>query len=565
METRQTKASRPQLTPAELEILQERVEEQQAILSRQKEAFSSEKEKFEQEKRRVLADKEEEQRRSEKALESSHRVISELRDEIRQREEELRKWGENETQNATECEAQEDVLRELEKVRREMYEMRLGNPIQTGYGPSIKASSFEPSVPLSASGENYYENNVPKLTFREALETVPYFDGYNMSVSSFARACRRAQEVMPASSERNLTRLLINRLRGRAQAAVEDEPCGNITQLIDLLTNAFGSQKTINQYRGELSIIHIRKGEHILDYISRVKDLRSAIVDSERRERGRLMSTQLADIDSLTARSFCEGLPLEYRLQFQTVCYNQPFEAFSTAKIIARRLELDKARFEGPNKVRPWADVHPVNPVGPPQAQSTPHRPAASRDHYNRRDRYHPELNDREIRPFNQRYRVNHDTYRAPPAMNYPRDQGYPRDNGNYQNRRAPETPRERYYPKEYDNQRNRPVSDRRTPDPPPTYDSGRNIYRGDQGPRTNVHANQREIERWCRYCKTDGHVIEDCRKRQYNNDRPRREVPGNAEDPSGGRDAPRGDQIHRLRPINATEAIPEAPSGSQC
>lgn len=145
-----------------------------------------------------------------------------------------------------------------------------------------------------------------------------------------------------ASSERNLTPLLINRLRGRAQAAVEDEPCDNITQLVDLLTSAFGLQKTINQYRGELSIIYIRKGEHILDYVSRVKDLRSAIIDSERREYGHLTNGQLAEINTLTARSFCEGLPLEYRLQFHTACYSQPFEAFKRVSLL-----VDGTGFEG--------------------------------------------------------------------------------------------------------------------------------------------------------------------------------------------------------------------------
>lgn len=191
-----------------------------------------------------------------------------------------------------------------------MDRLRLRNPTSFNNEPIPRASSYEPIVPPFV--EELSERTGPKLTFREALETVPTFDGYNMTVSSFARACRRAREVLPASSERDLTRVLINRLRGRAQVAVEDEPCNTITQLIDLLTSAFGSQKTTNQYQGELSIIHIRKGEHILDYISRVKDLRSAIIDSERRECGQLTDTQLNNIDSLTARSFCEGLPLEY-------------------------------------------------------------------------------------------------------------------------------------------------------------------------------------------------------------------------------------------------------------
>lgn len=196
METRQTKNTRPQLTTTELEVLQERFEEQQALLARQKEAFASEREKFDQERKRLYTEREEEQRRSEKKLEASHRTINELRNDVRQREDELRKWGENETQTHNEYEAREEIFRELEKVRREMSGLRAGNPTPINYEPSVKAPTYELTTPPFTSGENSYENIGPKLTFREALETVPYFDGYNMSVSSFARACRRAREVM---------------------------------------------------------------------------------------------------------------------------------------------------------------------------------------------------------------------------------------------------------------------------------------------------------------------------------------------------------------------------------
>lgn len=69
----------------------------------------------------------------------------------------------------------------------------------------------------------------PKVSFREATESVPSFDGYNISLTQFVKACRRAKEIVPRSAERNLTKLIINKLRGRAYYAVEDEPCETIT------------------------------------------------------------------------------------------------------------------------------------------------------------------------------------------------------------------------------------------------------------------------------------------------------------------------------------------------
>jgi len=64
----------------------------------------------------------------------------------------------------------------------------------------------------------------PKVSFREATETVPYFDGYNVSLQQFTRACRRAREIVPPFAERTLTKLLVAKLRNRAYYAVEDEP-----------------------------------------------------------------------------------------------------------------------------------------------------------------------------------------------------------------------------------------------------------------------------------------------------------------------------------------------------
>lgn len=202
---------------------------------------------------------------------------------------------------------------------------------------------------------------LPKVSFREATESVPNFDGYNIPLTQFTRACRRARDIIPPHSESNLTKLLINKLRGRAYYAVEDEPCDTVAQLVDLLNGAFGSPQTIDQYRGELSAIYLKPYEHVLDYISRVKDLRMTILDTERRLKGQLDLHFLSEIDQLTSRSFCDGLPLEYKLQMRTDKYLPHTDAFAIAKTIAKRRELDKLRYETtrPNRKRtPRYETH---------------------------------------------------------------------------------------------------------------------------------------------------------------------------------------------------------------
>lgn len=132
----------------------------------------------------------------------------------------------------------------------------------------------------------------------------------------------------------------------RAYVAVEDEPCETVTQLIDLLNEAFGSLNSITQYRGELSRACMKPNEHILDFISRIKELRSTILDAERRTRGVLDAAVINDVDELTARSFCDGLPLRYRMLMRREHKSKPFEAFATAKAIAKRDELERERYD---------------------------------------------------------------------------------------------------------------------------------------------------------------------------------------------------------------------------
>lgn len=247
-----------------------------------------------------------------------------------------------------------------------------GSNVSIGPSPFL-AGNIRPFDAHAQGSYHPHESDFdgPRISFREALETIPLFDGRNIPLSQFTRACRRVKEIFPPSVERNLTRLLLTKLRGRAVYAVEDETCETINQLIDLLNETFGSFKTLDQYRGELSTVFLRPQEHILDYISRTKDLRTAIMDATRREHGALNEETIKEIDALTARSFCNGLPLSFRLQLTPNLHSSPFAAFSYVKSLAKRQELDNERFAIPSR--------PTYNAARPLAHSTPTRPTNDR------------------------------------------------------------------------------------------------------------------------------------------------------------------------------------------
>lgn len=485
MDTRNKKGPKPEggFSESEIEIMSAKLAQQQsqlqmqhAELQKQDQALRIQREQFERER------------------DESLQLLAGERQQIRQKELESRQLQESEDAFKNE------ILRELSQLRQEVDSTRLTNR-ERGYNQQEEQAEMSP---------------IPKVSFREATESVPTFDGYNVPLSQFVRACRRARELVPSFSERNLTKLLINKLRGRAYYAVEDEPCETITQLIDLLTTAFGSPKTVDQYRGELSTVYIKPNEHMLDYISRIKELRAAILDTERREKGSVTHLLVKEIDKLTAKSFRDGLPLEYRLQMPLDEEFDPFKAFGVAKALAKRHELDRQRYDTRPKNERIPERYPVTSIGRPLAQSTPNH------------RYNNNINSR-----------NEPIYR---------------------DSRGPAAPRHGFANKENAPDHNQSISRnqnlRNEYQNPTRVENARNL-------RPNNHNNNNNtVEKWCRYCKNRGHEIEECRKREYNNSQKLQS--GNAQNPSGQTGAPRVDFVKNSRPINVIEATPSTSSESQ-
>ncbi|XP_067216966.1 uncharacterized protein [Linepithema humile] len=315
MDTRNKKGPKPEggFSESKIEIMSAKLAQQQsqlqmqhAELQKQDQALRIQRKQFERER------------------DESLQLLAGERQQIRQKELESRQLQESKDAFKNE------ILRELSQLRQEVDSTRLTNR-ERRYNQQEEQAEMSP---------------IPKVSFREATESVPTFDGYNVPLSQFVCACRRARELVPSFSERNLTKLLINKLRGRAYYAVEDEPCKTITQLIDLLTTAFGSPKTVDQYRGELSTVYIKPNKHMLDYISRIKELRAAILDTERRVKGLQM-------------------PLDEEFD--------PFKAFGVAKTpLAKRHELDRQRYDTRPKNERIPERYPVTSIGRPLAQSTP-------------------------------------------------------------------------------------------------------------------------------------------------------------------------------------------------
>jgi len=71
--------------------------------------------------------------------------------------------------------------------------------------------------------------------------------------------------------------------QGHTYLIVEDEPLTTVDILSEALKSAFLPNRSTNYYKGELHNLYKKPGEHVLDYVSRTKDLRHTILDAEAR------------------------------------------------------------------------------------------------------------------------------------------------------------------------------------------------------------------------------------------------------------------------------------------
>ena len=187
--------------------------------------------------------------------------------------------------------------------------------------------------------------NFQSIKLKDAIESVPVFDGHRPSVFQFLRACERARNMIPKHQEPQLVKLLTNKLRGHAFLAVEDTDLVSLNDFANKLKDMFGPGKTVNEYKGELATVFQQPGEDILDYIDRVRNLRLAIMDGERYEYGTIFQDR---IDRDTREAFVKGLPNEVYLRVKIAGYESLDDAYCQAVKATRELKRanDRMRYQ---------------------------------------------------------------------------------------------------------------------------------------------------------------------------------------------------------------------------
>ena len=179
----------------------------------------------------------------------------------------------------------EDLSEQMQAMQGLIEKLLAPPPVANNFARPGSSSIDRKPVPNyntvpEALNRNYIpdQDPTPQITLKDVIETVPNFNGYNIPVVQFARACNRAKALVPPQAEPQLARLLHNKLQDHACLTVEDRVFDSVNDLINQLKRTFSPVTTSDHYRGEFANIIKGTNEHVLEYISLVKDLRLAIL-----------------------------------------------------------------------------------------------------------------------------------------------------------------------------------------------------------------------------------------------------------------------------------------------
>ncbi|KAI4474792.1 hypothetical protein M0804_014668 [Polistes exclamans] len=205
------------------------------------------------------------------------------------------------------------------------------------------------------------------VKLREIVEAIPRFDSHNISVTQFARGCKRALDSLPAccsaETETSLTRLLISKLNGHAYVVVEDLKITKVEQLIDRLKNAFLPAHGTNYYRGQLATEFKKPKEHVLDYFSRVCSLTQSIIDEESKQVGRLERSVERKIEEEGLDAFIRGLPSDYRTALRFERYTDFSSALICLLRIDKQIQEDAKRTASPTYGSRVANIRQIKEI----------------------------------------------------------------------------------------------------------------------------------------------------------------------------------------------------------
>lgn len=273
------------------------------------------------------------------------RVLSEQADALAARQLELetrergverksREYGPSDTTPIAELFAsfKNEIQEQLLQIKNRVDTQQSGRIQETLREKPFEEEVTQPTIELSP------------LRLKDVADSIPKYDGQRMSVFQFCQACERALQLIPKSQELHLVQLITGKLQGHAYTATTGSYYPSVAALLRKLKRIFGPNKSLNQCKGELGNAFMRPAESIFDYIARLRDIQTAILDCELEQHGQLDRWTIEGIEHDVLESFVNGLPSDLLVRLKIEGYENLDDAFTRAIQLSKTLETEALR-----------------------------------------------------------------------------------------------------------------------------------------------------------------------------------------------------------------------------
>ena len=149
-----------------------------------------------------------------------------------------------------------------------------------------------------------------EVSIKDAVKTVPEFDGHNIPVSLFVEAVEDAKGMIAAAAEGNLVKLLRAQLKGEARQAIRGQTFETIETFCKALKDVYAPAKTVTQLLGELGNEYQQENESVIAFANRMRDIGARVIDAKKIE-GQLTNEFRTNVESNLIDCFKRGLKLE--------------------------------------------------------------------------------------------------------------------------------------------------------------------------------------------------------------------------------------------------------------
>lgn len=161
---------------------------------------------------------------------------------------------------------------------------------------------------LNMDSNNMNQNRPPYISLRDAAETILPFDGKNMPVSQFANSCMHARNMISPSAEYGLVQMIKNKLVGPALRVALSGEYNDIDSLLTVLRTRFAPVYSSSQLHGELSKVSQHPDETVVDYGSRVSMILQQLKSCYQTESPNQTVQFLNSAENNAVRNFLTGL-----------------------------------------------------------------------------------------------------------------------------------------------------------------------------------------------------------------------------------------------------------------